>query len=531
MKNKLYALLTGSCLLLWTSATLQAQPGALDPTFNGTGYVISPVNNLDAAQKILVQPDQKVLMIGMTFDANYFSRAQVFRFFPDGTPDTDFATNGVFSYELDFEADLYSAVLTPQGKILLVGATTDYQTYRLLLIQLNADGSADETFGTSGVLVQSVSVVVDNAEDIAYDVTLDADNNILVCGSTFDENYVRRPFVARFSPSGVLDTNFGVNGIASIPVMPVGGNSFQSVAVQPDGRIVASGYFGNTELWYVLLLVRFNADGTLDQNFGDAGVVKHNYNNIDDEGEDLALAPDGSILLAGVSVTQNYNYNALLTKFTPDGQLDSTFGTNGSVIEDLDDFDFASNVTLLEDGKIIIAGSSGVGPPNGFDLAVWKYLADGTPDITFGTNGLAQHQIPDHYTMINAMEVQADGKVLIGGQARTSINQNYFFLARLENDLFSGIEDLRAADAVMFPNPANSHSIVTLQATTAIKPGARIDLYAADGRLASTFTAQQLRRTEQGISFQLPADLTPGIYQVTVQQTGARLTSPILITP
>ena len=67
----------------------------------------------------------------------------MFRYLPDGTPDATFATNGVFSYELDNEVDLYSAVLTPEGKILLAGSTTDYQTYRLLLIQLNADGSFD----------------------------------------------------------------------------------------------------------------------------------------------------------------------------------------------------------------------------------------------------------------------------------------------------------------------------------------------------------------------------------------------------
>lgn len=60
-------------------------------------------------------------------------------------------------------------------------------------------------------------------------------------------------------------------------------------------------------------------------------------------------------------------------------------------------------------------------------MAVWKYVADGSRDITFGTDGVAQHQLDGYYAMINAMEVQADGKILIGGQARTFTNQNYFF--------------------------------------------------------------------------------------------------------
>ena len=188
--------------MLCAPIALKAQAGDLDPSFNGTGYVVNPVNTIDVTQKIIVQDDQKVLVIGMSFDASYTARAYAFRYLPDGTPDTGFGTNGVFNYELDNEADIYSAVITHAGKILMVGATTDYQTYRLLLIQLNADGTLDDTFGTNGVVAQSVSVVAANAEDMAYDVVIDASNNILVCGSSYDENYVRRPIVTRFTSTG-----------------------------------------------------------------------------------------------------------------------------------------------------------------------------------------------------------------------------------------------------------------------------------------------------------------------------------------
>ncbi|MFN6114903.1 MAG: delta-60 repeat domain-containing protein, partial [Flavobacteriales bacterium] len=103
-------------LQLALSGALSAQPGTLDPDFNGAGYVVTPVNNGDNAQKILVQPDQKVLTVGMSFDATFTSRAQVFRYLPDGTLDTDFGTDGGFTYTLDFEANLYSAALTSEGK-------------------------------------------------------------------------------------------------------------------------------------------------------------------------------------------------------------------------------------------------------------------------------------------------------------------------------------------------------------------------------------------------------------------------------
>ena len=84
--NTRYSLLAGCCLLLCTVPLLQAQPGALDLTFNGTGYEVDPVNSLDVGQKILVQDDQKILAIGSSFDATYTARAYVFRYLPDGPP-------------------------------------------------------------------------------------------------------------------------------------------------------------------------------------------------------------------------------------------------------------------------------------------------------------------------------------------------------------------------------------------------------------------------------------------------------------
>ena len=531
MMNTRYSLLVGLGLLLCTAPVVQAQSGALDLSFNEAGYVVAPVNDLDVGQKILVQDDQKVLLIGFSFDAVYTARAYLMRYMPDGTPDPTFATNGVFSYELGQEADLYSAVLTTEGKILLVGATYTSGVYSLLLMQLQPDGTLDNSFGTNGVLDQSVSVVVDNAEDIAYDVALDATGNILVCGSTYSADTVRRPFVARFTPTGVLDSSFGLDGIASIPVLAVGESAFKGVVVQPDGKIVASGYFGNSELWYVMLVVRFNADGSLDPSFGDAGVIKYNYGSVDDEGEDLTLTPDGSILVAGVTVTQTYNYSALLVKFTPSGELDTTFGNAGTVKEDIGTFDFASSVEVMDDGRIVMGGSSGAAPPGAFDLAVWKYHADGTPDMTFGTNGIAQHVIPDYSTMIYGMGIQADGKILIGGQARTSTNQNYFFVGRLQNDLGTGIAELNGPlGALVFPNPATENSTVTMQLPGTILAGARISLYAADGRLVFVSQVDGLQRDAQQISFQLPANLAPGIYQLAFQQEDTRHKASFIIT-
>jgi uncharacterized delta-60 repeat protein len=531
MKRTQRSVLCAIALSITAPHALNAQPGELDPLYNGTGYVVQPVNTADAVQKILVQADQKILAIGMSWDATYTAHAHVFRYLPDGTPDTDFATNGVFTYTLDNEALLYSGMITSTGKILLVGATTDYQTYRMLLIQLNEDGTPDETFGTGGVVTESVSLVEPNAEDMLYDVTQDDQGNILVCGSSYDLNYVRRPVVVRFKPDGELDTAFGTNGVATIPVMTVGASAFKAIEMQPDGKIVASGYFGQTELWYLLLLVRFNADGSPDSTFSADGIIKHNYGNVDDQAEELQITADGSIITAGKTVTVTYNYSALLMKFTPAGEVDASFGDAGAVVEDLDDFDYGWNVALQPDGKIIMAGTSGDGPPNGFDLAVWKYLPDGTPDNAFGNNGLAHHVIPDYYAMIYGMALQGDGKILIGGQARTTNNQNYFFTARLQNETISSIADGSVpAEALVAPNPATAGSWVTVSTTQTIQADARIHVFAADGRCVVTYRPQRSDRGAGRLGIQLPVGIAPGAYQLVLEQQGTRLTSTVLVT-
>lgn len=530
MRAKYSLLLCALCLLVAPLA-LHAQSGALDPTFNGTGYVIQPVNGRDGTQKILVQDDQKILVIGMSWDATFTARAYVFRYMPDGTPDTEFATNGVFTFELDNEALFYSAKITSAGKILLAGATTDYQTYRMLLVQLNMDGTLDDTFGTDGVATPVVSLVGLNAEDMAYDVTEDAQGNILICGSSYDENYVRRPVVVRLTSAGSIDTTFGIDGVATIPVMVVGASAFRGIQVQPDGKIVACGEFGETELWYTLLLVRFDEDGFLDETFSNDGIIRHNYGSVDDTSYDLQLTSDGSILVAGKTVTVTYNYSALLTKFTPDGEVDDSFGVLGAVEEDLGQFDYAWNVAVQEDGRIIMSGTAGNGPPNDFDMVVWKYMPDGTRDNGYGDNGMTLHVIPGYSTMIYAMDVQADGKILIGGQARVvAVNDNSFFIARLENDITSSITDASVrGGAQTFPNPAlaGTEVIVTIPEDIA---GARADLYNADGRLVHSYQVRQLQRDARNFSFPLPASLSPGIYQLAVQQqAGSRFTSTILI--
>ncbi len=515
------------CFMIGYTYAAWSQNGSLDLSFGSNGTVLSPINNGDSYHDVVVQSDNKIVAVGMSFDALYVSRANVFRFMPDGSPDTDFGVDGVFTYELNFEANIYSCVINSSGKIILAGSTTDYVNYNFLIIQLNTDGTLDTSFGVDGVVLYNACPQQDGYyENQGAAVILDANENILISGNAFDENYARRPVVVRFSPSGDIDSTFGENGVATIPIIE-GACSYECLALQPDGKIIAGGYFGNTLWWYVLLLTRFNEDGTLDTSFGDNGVVKHSHGDVDDEAFEVAIAENGNIVVAGFTATATYNFSTLVMQFTPSGEVDSTFGSDGAIVSDLANYDVADAVSILADGKIVVAGTSGEGPPNSYHMAIWKYNADGTPDNSFDSDGFVQHELENYYTMGYGLAIQNDGKILIAGQARTNGNQNHYFLSRLENDIQISIQEKGPITLNLYPNPCSTGSMIRLDGYT--QNVVAIHIYNSNGALIHTVPG--IQNVAYGKSFFLPAHLTAGVYTVsTIDDQGTRRHQQLVIT-
>lgn len=504
-----------SILFLSATGMLYSQtPGTFDTSFSQDGYHVEAINNMDGLQDIFIQDDQKIIGVGMSWDSQFIARAYAMRFLPNGDFDPDFGTDGIFIFELNFEAIIYKCLVDSEGRIVLAGATTDYNGYRLLLLRLNSDGTLDDSFGDGGVVEQQVSTAQQFSEDFAYGLNIDANDNILISGTSDDENYIKRPVVVRFTSAGALDTNFGVNGVATIPVGE-GSSSFNDIEIQDDGKIIAGGNFGNTIFWGVLLLTRFNEDGSIDATFGDEGIVKYSYTDVTDKIENIVLRPDGKIITVGFAGSVNYNYNTLLGQFNADGSLDASFGEAGFVSEDVDNFDVADEVKLLADGSIIISGTSGEGPPNSVHLAVWKYNADGSPNLIFGENGFAQIELPNHYGLGYAMDIQADEKIIIGGQARSLAGAvNNFIVARLHHStILSGIAANHSeANLFIYPNPASTSDYISIPIDRKVSS---IEWYTMTGKLISYSTPVNFNNSKELI-IDLPSEVLQGNYLLRV---------------
>ena len=405
--------------------------GTLDLSFGSGGKVVYDRDQTDLYQDVKVQPDGKIVAVGNSLTATYTSVIEVTRYLDNGAFDPSFGTNGHFNYTYNGnpETMAYRCLIKTNGKILVAGHTTDYTNYGIILIQLNSDGTPDAAFGTNGVVYQNFTT----GENLAYGLTLQSDNKILVSGIKNDGNGGNIPIVARFTSTGVLDNSFGNNGVAEVPII-TGDNDFATVCVQPDGKILAAGHYQSGLSWFTLLLVRFDQNGILDPSYGNAGIVNMNLGNVDDEFFDMAMTGN-DLVLTGFTVEQaSMTYKLLLMKFDINGQLVPSFGNGGKVIWGNVDYTFGDALEIQADGKIIIAGCTGGMQPADNDWALWRFNADGSIDNTFGTNGLTTTEFFNSTEEALGLALY-ENKIIVAGKTRNATNWLDFGVAKYWNGI------------------------------------------------------------------------------------------------
>ncbi|WP_136806692.1 delta-60 repeat domain-containing protein [Desulfosediminicola flagellatus] len=207
-----------------------------------------------------------------------------------------------------------------------------------------------------------------------------------------------------------LDTTFGENGVA-ITDMGFGDDEAFDLIVQPDGKIIVTGFSYNGAVKN-LSVGRYLADGTLDTEFNNGGMATFSFGSGDTIGRALALQEDGSIVIAGS--TENGDQDMAVVRLTKDGDLDSTFGSNGHVILSYKDGDeFANTVAVTPQGAIVVSGSKS---RDNSDVAavVVRLESDGDVDSLFGEDGQKLFERPYDISS-NALSLKSNGEILIAG--------------------------------------------------------------------------------------------------------------------
>ena len=448
-------------------------PGDLDKTFGGTGWVASapPPQSTNEAYAVAVQADGKIVAAGARFDGNNPKTLVAVRFLSNGTVDSSFGSGGVVDLLAGTATEGYSVAVQPwDQKIVVAGTAYSNGKSNFFAARLCTNGSLDNGtncgsggFGSGGSITLPALQAGAAYESGTGGVVVQPDHKFLILGNSKSSTGFHRTSlaVARLCENGAWDNgvNCGAGGFGGgkgfvLTPSPVSASNFaydKSLALQPDGKIIAAGTDSSTGISTgQFLLVRYCSNGTLDNGtncgtggFGSGGFVTTAIPGGagNDWSSGVVLQSDGKIVVAGSSGSSalSAGYVVALVRYCANGELDDAincggtgFGSGGiSTLTAYGAGSYVNGLVLQPDGKLIVLGSN-IAPPYPPSSAILlRYTTGGFLDTTFGNDGgsLTLFQSGSEvFNFLNAGAMQADGKIVVAGRISDNTSGNEQFL-------------------------------------------------------------------------------------------------------
>jgi uncharacterized delta-60 repeat protein len=331
-----------------------------------------------------------------------------------GDLDPGFGKNGrVTTLFESGDARANGMAIQPDGKIVVAGSIDRASESRFALVRYRRNGALDPSFGSKGAVETSFG-----SQAQAAAIALQPGGKIVVAGSAGSEIAL-----ARYQRNGSLDTSFGAGGKVTTSLGAGRMAVALSVAIQDDGRIVVAGsdIGGLSEASFAL--VRYDADGSPDESFGEGGRVRTAFVGEGAIAGGVVVQPDGRILVAGYRFTASGFVGAFLgftlARYESDGSPDASFGSGGRLTTTFGSGGLAAAVALQKDGRIIAAGSTAAeftdaGPAEG-DFALARYRPDGSVDSSFGSAGKVVTNLGPGLSFAQAVALRPDGRIITAG--------------------------------------------------------------------------------------------------------------------
>lgn len=365
------------------------QNGSLDTTFDGDGIVTTDFwgssDYLDTINALVIQPDGKIIAAGYTHAGGPIGFALA-RYNSDGSLDPTFDGDGkvitYFTQVSSISSFAYDVALQPDGKIIAAGSMfPNDSTEDFALVRYNADGSLDTTFDGDGKLTTPVGSFNDRVQSVA----IQTDGKIVAAGYTHQGSDDYEYALARYNPDGSLDTSFDSDGKLRT-LFSNFSDAANAVSIQTDGKIVAVGESG-TATGRAFSMARYNQNGSLDTSFdGDGKILTTVVNGSNNFAKAVAIQSDGKIITAGFSGPGSGPDDFTLIRYNADGSLDNSYGIGGIVKFKFTVRDRLQAIALDALGRAVVAGATSGGSEPG-TFAVARVLGDLSPSANVSVEG------------------------------------------------------------------------------------------------------------------------------------------------
>jgi uncharacterized delta-60 repeat protein len=517
--------------------------GMLDPSFGVGGQVTRAVGGWGNGGYMAMQADGKIVQASSYFTGTHYLLGgdyviEAARFQADGSADDSFGTNGLARITIGVAPDqpsftLWGIAQQPQldgtEKTVLVGSTENSSASEnhtvFGIYRLNADGELDTTFNNN-IGRQTIDFGMQLASAYAG-LAVHADGRIVVAGSSSEPGISSEFAVARLNGNGTLDTSFADDGLRSFGFEGFQYATAQSLALQPDGKIVVAGYAQPPEFGAVLAVARLDSGGNLDDSFGASGKRTVAFEGFDHStAASVVVQADGKVVLAGQGALEGGS-EAIVARLNGDGTPDDSFGPNGQQSFKFGAaynnwYDSASSLAVQPDGKLVVAGFSHESVPDFEDgtgelravFGLARINNNGTLDQTFGAAGKQTIAFPGAYSFARGLALLPDGQIVAGGQDGRFPNPSYALARVLGQDRDNdGLEDsLQTNLAAVLPAVPQAQYSVTL----AIPAGTTLVDVAA-------LPAPPPEQAPEGAEFPV------GAFQFTVEGVEEGGTAPVIL--
>jgi uncharacterized delta-60 repeat protein len=404
----------GAATVVATLAAVFVSPAAIARP----SAVASHPRSVDLGKALAIVRDGKLVVAGVSSRRGF--AGAVARYTASGRLDPGFGTGGRVLTDFGLPANAVNAVaIQADGKIVVAGASYDPHTgaSRFGLARYTVRGHLDPTFGRGGRLLTRFGTGRNSAS--VSELAIQPDGKLVAVG-----RWIRTPIdgpvrfaLARYTVRGRLDPSFGRGGKVVTSFGAYSDADAAALAIQPDGKLVLAG----TDLtdtrgergYFAVALARYRIDGTLDPSFGPGGRVVTKINDYGGGASAAIIQADGKIVLGGSAGEAG----PVLLRYTADGKLDPSFGVGGIATVS----QFVRGLALQQDGKFVVAGSvdGSSGRQDSRDFAVSRYTPKGGLDPSFGRGGKVVTDLGAG-AIANAVAVQTNGKIVAAGTRASS---------------------------------------------------------------------------------------------------------------